>query len=204
MEKYCIKNPTFLNIIDKNTKNGISYGLTQEWYSDDYQVLAGCGATVATSILIYYEQQENFKFLKVEDVLPKMEEFWKFLPPIKGKGVNSTELFYNGVLKYFKDKGIEIKYSFIDVNINNKVSLEKIIEYLKKEIRNDRPLAFLNLCNGEEQNLDKWHWVTAYEILEEEGAYFLNIFDDREIKKINLSLWYNTITNNGGFVTFYF
>ncbi len=64
MERYCIKNPNFLNVIDEKAKNGVSYGLTQEWYRDDYQVLAGCGATVATSILVYYEQQKKFNILK--------------------------------------------------------------------------------------------------------------------------------------------
>lgn len=204
MERYCIKNPNFLSIIDENAKSGISYGLTQEWYIDDYQVLAGCGATVATSILVYYEQQRDFNLLKVKDVLPKMEKMWEFLPPIKGKGLNSTELFYKGIERYFDDIDKKIKYSFIDVNINNKISLDKIIKYLKKEIENDRPVAFLNLCNGEEENLDKWHWVLVYELFKEGSEYFLNIFDDREVKKINLSLWYKTITNNGGFVTFYF
>ena len=58
----------------------------------------------------------------------------------------------------------------------------------------DRPIAFLNLCNGEENNLDKWHWVVVVEIFEENGEYFLNIIDDKEILKINLSLWYRTIT----------
>ena len=40
------------------------------------------------------------------------------------------------------------------------------------------------------------------EIFEENGEYFLNIIDDKEILKINLSLWYRTITNDGGFITF--
>ncbi|MDO4689875.1 MAG: hypothetical protein Q4A58_01080 [Fusobacterium sp.] len=208
MERYSIKNREFLDVNDVETEKGKSYGFTQEWFKDDYQVLAGCGATVASTILTYYEQCKNFKKLEIVDVLPKMEELWKYLPPIKGKGLNSTKLFYDGILKYFKDRNIDIKYSYIDIDIKNKISLEEIISYLKNEISNNRPVAFLNLCNGEENILDKWHWVTVYELFKDnfEGKeeYFLKILDDREIKKINLSLWYRTIKNDGGFVSFYF
>ncbi|WP_022819847.1 hypothetical protein [Fusobacterium russii] len=208
MERYCIRNREFLDVNDKKSQNGKSHGLTQEWYKDSYQILAGCGATVAATILIYYEQCKSFKNLEISDVLYKMEELWAYLLPIKGMGLNSTQLFYNGIVKYFKDKNIEIKYSHIDINVKNKISLEQIVNYLKNEILNDRPVAFLNLCNGEENSLDRWHWVTVYEIFKEKlngkEEYFLNILDDREIKKINLSLWYSTIKNDGGFVSFYF
>ena len=88
------------------------------------------------------------------------------------------------------------------MDIKNKVSLEEIIKFIYKELSEDRPLAFLNLCNGEENNLDKWHWVVIVEMFEENGEHFLNIIDDKEIIKINLSLWYRTIKNDGGFITF--
>ena len=40
------------------------------------------------------------------------------------------------------------------------------------------------------------------DMFEENGEHFLNIIDDKEIIKINLSLWYRTIKNDGGFITF--
>lgn len=204
MERYAIKRPDFLNIIDNTAPNNFSYGLTQEWYKDKYQVLAGCGATVASTILSYYEQNKNFKNLKKEDVLTTMEELWEYLLPIKGMGLYSTELFYEGIKKYASEKNLNLSYNYLNINLKIKPNLEEVVDYLKAELLNDRPVAFLNLCNGEEEALDKWHWVTVYEIFEEDNEYYLNIFDDREIKKINLSLWYNTIQNDGGFVSFYF
>ena len=103
-------------------------------------------------------------------------------------------------LNIIDDKEVTIDY--INVDIKNKVSLEEIIKFICKELTEDRPLAFLNLCNGEENNLDKWHWVVVVEMFEENGEHFLNIIDDKEIIKINLSLWYRTIKNDGGFITF--
>jgi len=116
------------------------------------------------------------------------------------QGLNSIKLFYDGIKSYYDDKEVTIDY--INVDIKNKVSLEEIIKFICKELTEDKPLAFLNLCNGEENNLDKWHWVVVVEMFEENGEHFLNIIDDKEIIKINLSLWYRTIKNDGGFITF--
>lgn len=204
MERCAIKNVDFLKLKDNTAKNGYSYGLSQEWYKDDYQVLAGCGATVAATILTYYNQNKEYKNLEINNVLPLMEELWSYLLPIKNMGLNSTELFYKGIKKYFLEKSQIINFSYIDISLKEKVDLKKIVEFLKLELAQDRPIAFLNLCNGEEKALDKWHWVTVYEIFRENDEYFINILDDRKIKKINLSLWYNTMTNDGGFVSFYF
>ena len=170
-----IKNIDFLKVKDNENTY---YGFSQEWYKDIWQQKAGCGATVASSIISYYNQIDDFKELGISDALKIMEELWFYLLPTE-HGLNS-----------------------INVDIKNKPSLDKIIDFIGKELLEDRPIAFLNLCNGEENNLDKWHWVVVVEIFEENGEYFLNIIDDKEILKINLSLWYRTITNDGGFITF--
>ena len=128
-----------------------------------------------------------------------MEELWNHLLPTE-QGLNSIKLFHDGIKNYYEDREVTIDY--INIDVKNKVSLEEIIKFIHKELSEDRPLAFLNLCNGEENNLDKWHWVVVVEIFEENGEYFLNIIDDKEIIKINLSLWYRTIKNDGGFITF--
>ena len=175
------------------------YGFSQEWYKDEWQRIAGCGATVASSIINYYNQRNNFKEVGISDALKIMEELWNYLLPTE-QGLNSIKLFYDGIKSYYEDKEVTIDY--INVDIKNKVSLEEIIKFICKELNEDRPLAFLNLCNGEENNLDKWHWVVVVEMFEENGEYFLNIIDDKEIIKINLSLWYRTIKNDGGFITF--
>ena len=147
----------------------------------------------------YYNQRNNFKEVGISDALKIMEELWNYLLPTE-QGLNSIKLFYDGIKSYYDDKEVTIDY--INVDIKNKVSLEEIIKFIYKELSEDRPLAFLNLCNGEENNLDKWHWVVVVEMFEENGEHFLNIIDDKEIIKINLSLWYRTIKNDGGFITF--
>ena len=191
-----IKNMDLMKVKDNEN---IYYGFSQKWYKDSWQKEAGCGPTVASSIINYYNQIDNFKEVEIADALKIMEELWFYLLPTE-YGLNSVKLFYDGIKNYYNNKEVIIDY--INVDIKDKPSLDEIINFIVKELSNDRPIAFLNLCNGKENNLDKWHWVLVVEIFEENGEYFLNIIDDKKIKKINLSLWYRTITNDGGFITF--
>ena len=191
-----IKNMDLMKVKDNEN---IYYGFSQEWYKDVWQQKAGCGATVASSIINYYNQIDNFKEVEIADAVKIMEELWYYLLPTY-YGLNSVKLFYDGIKNYYNNKEVIIDY--INVDIKNKPSLDEIINFIGKELSEDRPIAFLNLCNGEEKNLDKWHWVVVVEIFKENGEYFLNIIDDKKIKKINLSLWYGTMTNDGGFITF--
>ncbi len=195
MNEYKIKNVDFLKIENKY------YGLSQEWFKEKLQQRAGCGATVAATILTYYKQKNKFENLEIEKVLPLMEDLWIYLFPTK-KGLNSTKLFFEGLKKYYLDRNLKFYYDFLDIEIKNKISLETIVNFLEKNLAEDKPVAFLNLCNGAEKNLDKWHWVTIYEIFMKNGEYFINILDDKKQKEINLNLWYNTITDDGGFVSF--
>ena len=187
-----IKNIDLMKVKDNENTY---YGFSQEWYKDIWQQKAGCGATVASSIINYYNQIDNFKEVEIADAVKIMEELWYYLLPTY-YGLNSVKLFYDGIKNYYNNKEVIIDY------IKNKPSLDEIINFIGKELSEDRPIAFLNLCNGEEKNLDKWHWVVVVEIFKENGEYFLNIIDDKKIKKINLSLWYGTMTNDGGFITF--
>ena len=191
-----IKNIDLMKVKDNEN---IYYGFSQEWYKDIWQQKAGCGATVASSIINYYNQIDNFKEVEIADAVKIMEELWYYLLPTY-YGLNSVKLFYDGIKNYYNNKEVIIDY--INVDIKNKSSLDEIINFIGKELSEDRPIAFLNLCNGEEKNLDKWHWVVVVEIFKENGEYFLNIIDDKKIKKINLSLWYGTMTNDAGFITF--
>ena len=177
-----IKNIDLMKVKDNES---IYYGFSQEWYKDIWQQRAGCGATVASSIINYYNQMDNFKEIGISDAVKIMEELWFYLLPTD-HGLNSIKLFYDGIKNYYNSKEVTIDY--INVDIKNKPSLDEIINFIGKELSEDRPIAFLNLCNGEEDNLDKWHWVLVVEIFEENGEYFLNIIDDKKIKKIILHL----------------
>lgn len=204
-----ISNPNLLKVLDEST-NEIYYGCKQEWYSKKWQRLSGCGPSVATNIFVYLSHNQSTlelgkSFNSKEYWLSLMEEMWKYVTP-SFRGVHTTKMFYEPMLTYTKTKRLNVEYNFCDVpkDKSQRPELSAILTFLHEAISKDAPIAFLNLCNGEEKNLDRWHWVTLISIeqFEDEKSLFVNILDGGMIKRINLALWYNTTTLGGGFVYF--
>ena len=50
MERIAIKHPEWLDI---NANGKISHGYDQEWFTDEWQRLSGCGPTTATQVVTY-------------------------------------------------------------------------------------------------------------------------------------------------------
>ena len=115
-------------------------------------------------------------------------------------------MFFEGVLSFAKTKGLNIQYHVLDMPKNklNRPNLAEVLNFLDAALSKDTPVAFLNLCNGDEKGLDEWHWVTIISLDHTENGdqIFIDILDEGQIKKINLALWYNTTTKGGGFVYF--
>jgi hypothetical protein len=72
---------------------------------------------------------------------------------------------------------------------------------LRTALSGDRPVAFLNLCNGKEKNLDRWHWVTVVS-MEYTPPVLLRVLDGGTVKTVDLALWRDTTTDGGGFAYF--
>lgn len=201
MTKISIKNPEYLEILDDITSDKY-YGCNQEWYKKPWQRMAGCGPTVASNIILY---SKNNVGISKNDSISIMDEMWKHVTPTM-KGVNTTNIFYNGLLSYAKSKGLTLLYDAVDIPKKKEMrpTFERIISFIKISLENDVPLAFLNLCNGEEKCLDKWHWVTVTSLEYEEdlNCASIEIVDESIKKTIDLKLWYNTTTLGGGFVSF--
>lgn len=201
MIKISIKNPEYLEILDDMTSEKY-YGCNQEWYKKPWQRMAGCGPTVASNIILY--NRKNTGISKNES-LEVMDEMWKHVTPTM-KGVNTTNIFYNGLSSYAKSIDANLLYDAVDVpkKLEIRPSFENVISFIKNSLENDRPVAFLNLCNGEEKCLDKWHWVTlvSLEYEEDYSCASIEILDESIKKIIDLRLWYETTTLGGGFVSF--
>ncbi len=203
-----IANPDLLKIIDKNT-NRTYYGCDQNWYASEWQRISGCGPSVACNLIFYLRYSRNVLsaegFNSKESWLSLMEEIWKYVTPSL-HGIPTTEMFYQAVAAYARLKGLNVQYYFCNVAKDkpDNPSLSEILKFIAGALLNDAPVAFLNLCNGAENNLDRWHWVTIIALEQTEGKndIFVNILDEGRIKRINLKLWYDTTTLGGGFVYF--
>lgn len=202
MNKISIKNPEFYEIIDEIT-NMKYHGCNQEWYKKPWQRMAGCGPTVATNILLYsYKKPQT----KKGESLEIMEEMWEHVTPTL-KGVNTTNIFYKGLVSYAKLKNKFLNYDAIDVPQKKEIrpTFNHVVKFITFSLEKDVPVAFLNLCNGEEKCLDKWHWVTLISLEYDENlnTAVIEILDEGIVKTIDLYLWYNTTNLGGGFVSFY-
>jgi hypothetical protein len=162
---------------------------------------------VASNLFLYltYTQNSGHSYFNKKICLSLMEQIWKYVTP-SSKGVSTTKMFYEAAFAYAKSKELDIQYYFFNLpkDKENRPGFSKLLEFLEEALLKDSPVAFLNLCNGKEKNLDCWHWVTIISLqYTENGEYaFVDILDDGQIKKIDLSLWYHTTTKDGGFVYF--
>jgi len=209
MHKQSISEPNSLKLLDERNHKAY-FGCHQEWYATEWQRLSGCGPTVACNMIFYLNNTRSTFGLgensnSKDSCLSLMEEIWKYVTPTK-EGIPTTKMFYEALLNYTKAKELNVAYGFCDVpeDKSRRPELSEIINFLESALIKDAPVAFLNLCNGQVKNLDRWHWVTiiSMEYAKDENLAFVNILDEGLIKNIDLALWYNTTTLGGGFVYF--
>ena len=120
-----------------------------------------------------------------------MEEIWTYVTP-STEDIPTTEMLYESVMAYAKTKGLNVNYRVCDVPEKkaSRPPLTDVIGFLEKALLKDTPLAFLNLCNGGEENLEPWHWVTVVSLeYEADGkSVFIEVLDQGLIKRIDLAL----------------
>lgn len=210
MVKRALTNPHFFlrheENADDNSKS-IYFGCEQEWYLTDWQKQTGCGPTTACNILSYIEfseqNQQHMSSLSKKDGLTRLEESWKYITP-GDNGIPSTHIFCRKFINLAIVKGISVLCNVIDIpqKKNQRPIFEEVVEFINKAMLEDSPVAFLNLCNGDESRLEKWHWVTIVSLSTDEPSDYaiIEIIDESTIKTIDLKLWYETTTLGGGFI----
>ena len=196
-------NYDYLIVEDKNCKY---FGGDQEWYNSFWKRMAGCGPTTASTITMYEERSKvnsSNTYTKLQ-FIDLMNKLWKYVTPTQ-MGVNSTEIYIDGYDRYIYDNKINLLESKC-MNISS-LKLErptklKLLEFLSEAIENNHPVAFLNLDNGKLTNLESWHWVTIVGVSynQENEELHADIADEGVIKDINLGLWLDTTSKNGGFI----
>ena len=87
----------------------------------------------------------------------------------------------------------------IPINFEDRPNKKEVFNFLYKALEKDHPIAFLNLDNGKENKLHRWHWVAIVGIAYDDLSDKLEatIADEGMLKKINLGLWLTTAKNEG-------
>ena len=182
-------------------------GSNQEWYLTKKQQMTGCGPSAAANMLFYMKQKENSACCSRNkaDLLKFMEDTWEYVTP-EVNGIPSTSLFVEKVQKYAKFHNEKYCFFVLDVSsiVKEKPSLSEVIAFIFHGLQEDVPIAFLNLDNGAEKNLEAWHWVTiaSLNVSENFKKVKISICDEGITKQIDLKLWLETTERGGGFVYF--
>ena len=205
-QKIVLADINLLSVWDDDA--GVEYcGSNQEWYADKWQRLSGCGPSVAANIFFYRRRKARSspeRALK-KDLLRLMEEIWEYVTPGRN-GIPDTADFLSKVAAYAAAHDIKIRGEVLNIPAerSQRPALETVIEFIARGLRGETPVAFLNLCSGDEPNLDKWHWVTVIELrYDTDNASAAAIISDEGVRKeINLALWLSSTELGGGLVYF--
>ncbi|HAO61960.1 MAG TPA: hypothetical protein DCQ90_08690 [Erysipelotrichaceae bacterium] len=179
-------------------------GLDQEFYTTKWKRLSGCGPTAASNLYLYHLPRLD-RNRTMEEGLAIMDEIWKYVTPRFGGGVKNTKIFMDGMSAFLRDQGKSFTLDVIDVPKKKELRkpLVEVREFVRQAIDEDLPIAFLNLHNGEEKQLDAWHWVTVVGIeMSTKDEMYLDIFDGGKLISVNLDQWYAKTKDGGGFVVY--
>ncbi len=201
--KAALKNPERLTVRDEESRE-VFWGCNQAWYGDEWQRRAGCGPSVASHLFAYSFGMAP-KTQSQSDWLTLMDDVWNYVTPTD-RGMPTTQLFCESALSYAQARGFKISCKVCDVPEEAMVrpALREVVRFILEALRNDAPVAFLNLCNGEEQCLYRWHWVTivALDFAPDGNRTVATILDEGRRIDIDLAVWHKTTTLGGGFVWF--
>ena len=196
------------NIHFMDDNGNILFGCDQEWYGSHWQRMAGCGPTVAATILLYLSRMHGIVLPhKVEcksDCIMLMESVWKHVTP-STMGVYPVEQLPDGVLSFAHENGFDLESFVLNIPKSSKgrPTVAEVVEFISGGLNLDCPVAFLNLASGKISNLDSWHWVTVVGIeADDQGNANLLIYDGAKTLLVDLGLWLGSTRLGGGFVYF--
>lgn len=229
-----LSDKDFLEIYDKKTKIKY-YGGDQEWYGKYTQSFGGCGPTAAANILAYMAMTNpklkglyEYNTINKKDFSAFMEDVYKYVTPFEvpvissisdkknddvlnipsSLGISNIKDFANGVEKFAKSKGINLKAKWPE----NKLTFKNATTYIRGALEKDCPVALLNVFNP--INIDwknpktktfkkyiyEQHWVVVTGITENKrkGDVTLKVSSWGGEGTISLNSLYDSIRDNQG------
>lgn len=193
-----IKNPQWLEIVEDET---IIYGLNQDWYSESFQKLAGCGPTVAATMLLYLNKREGqplwYRGDNIESTIAVLNHVWLYVKPGRF-GLYKTRAFASGVERLCHAHGLAWQCQALRVRTKEEPS--KMAAFVEEGIQSDCPVAFLNLNAGSVDAFEDWHWIILTGIRKEDKVYVASGLDCGRKIEFDLGAWAKTTKMGGGFV----
>ena len=196
-------------VFDEDAR-AVRHGCDQEWYGTEWQRLSGCGPTTVCNLLWYLSRTRpafglDRKLAGKKDLQAFMEDVWQYVTPTR-RGIPTTRLLYESALAYARARNLKFAPRVCDVpeKTADRPAWDDVVGFLNDALAQNLPVAFLNLCNGDEKELDPWHWVTviSLERATDGARAWISVLDGGAVKRSDLSLWFRTTSRGGGFVFF--
>lgn len=212
-------------------KQGIWYGPNQEWYSDYWQQLSGCGPVSAALVTAYLARftdlpnasrlytgtpalpEKTFngtpEFITLPSFVSHMETLWRYVTPTK-MGTWKLSMYEEGIERFAEERGVPLEAESIWIRPaqpqrRSERMFEELRDFVIEGLSRDIPVAFLNYFGGQMRDISNWHWVTvtSARMTEDEELVWLTVSDQGMHVEFSLNQWFYTSYGGGGFVSFY-
>jgi hypothetical protein len=190
MPEHSLKNP---NRLDIETPRSRVAGGSQHWYADKWRRMSGCGPTAAANLVWYLSNSEDRGLAAFRAL---QEEMFGYVTPGFG-GVNNSRIFTEGIAAYARTHNMPLAATALDIPQFRRPSAKEALDFIAAGLDSDCPVAFLNLSNGNQQQLDSWHWVTIIGLTDNMTA---KITDQTRIIEVNVREWLCSTMLGGAFV----
>lgn len=183
------------------------FGCDQNWYDTEWQRMAGCGPSTASTLLLYLQKTGRIHLpVRVEaqkDCRLLMENVWEHVTPTRS-GIYRAAQFCHGLKSFAAENDFDLRCHTLQISAkaDARPSLQTTLAFIGKALDQDCPIGFLNLCNGDVQNLEEWHWVTivALEYDDERHMAMVTFFDGDRAEAIDFGCWLATTSEGGALV----
>lgn len=171
-------------------------GGNQDWCTDFWMYLGGCGALAACDTSICLAKNYGLKDCYPFDVdhMTKKQyiDFSMVMKPYihpRAGGVTKLSIYTDGFGKYLKDRGYEVTFDVC----SGEESYENACEFLIRSLKMNLPVSFLLLRHRDKNLKDlNWHWfmITGYFI--KNGSVMVKYHTYGEEQEVDFKLLWNT------------
>lgn len=202
---YTLKNLENIHVVDPS---GLEYfGCDQNWYESEWQQMSGCGPSTAATLLLYLQKSGRIdlpiQVMQQKDCRLLMDEVWSHVTPTED-GIYLIEQFCSGIRRFAISQAISLECHTLGIPEpkHQRPELADAVAFIMNGLVRNSPIAFLNLCNGEVDNLEEWHWVTivALETDDVQDQVLVTIFDGDKSEIIDFKRWLQTTSDGGALI----
>lgn len=181
-------------------------GGNQDWFTDYWMKIGGCGAVTACDLCIYFamvfRQKKLYPYalekITKEDYINFSNIMKPYLAP-RVHGINKLEIFIEGFNAYLYDK--KEKDIHLD-GIYSNCPLQNFKDAVRNQLDKKIPVPYLNLKHRDPRLKDyvwHWFWLAGYE--EFNNAFMVKVVTYGSIHWLSLDqLWDSGYEQKGGII----